>query len=100
MKHSVIKRFQIEGQTKELLGARELLTRTVVDGMRDSGYVQRIDIDTVWTVSYNGKSYDYKLSVYGVYVGRQKALCIKYIDSNTIIYTHQPKSKEHSALLK
>jgi hypothetical protein len=50
--------------------------------MRDSGYVVRIDIDPDFTIMYNGKGYDFALSVYGVYVGKKKAQCIKYLDGH------------------
>lgn len=43
--------------------------------MKSDGYVVRADIDPDFTISYNGprNGYDFKLSVYGVYLGKRKA---------------------------
>jgi hypothetical protein len=55
----------------------------IINGMRNKGYVPRYDIDIDFNISYNGKTFDFKLSVYGVYVGKGKAKCILGIDKNT-----------------
>jgi hypothetical protein len=54
----------------------------VVTGMRHRGYVPRYDIDTDFTISYNGKTFEFILSVYGVYVGKKKAEELCGIDKN------------------
>ena len=43
--------------------------------MKSEGYVVRADIDPDFTISYNGprNGYHFKLSVYGVYLGKRKA---------------------------
>jgi hypothetical protein len=69
----------------------------VINGMRNKGYVPRYDIDIDFTISYNGRTFDFKLSVYGVYVGKEKAKCILGVDKNTILQSHitqKTKSEE------
>jgi hypothetical protein len=61
------------------------------------GYVPRYDIDPDFTISYNGKTFEFKLSVYGVYVGKKRAKCVKGIDKNQVITsttTQNLKSEE------
>jgi len=50
--------------------------------MRVDGYVSRIDIHNDFTISYDetSKSFEFKLTVYGVYVGKRRAQEIKYLD--------------------
>ena len=66
--------------------------------MKLSGYVQRIDIDTDFTIAYNEKTetFDFELSVYGIYIGKKQAECIQGIDGTMVIPIRQNKSKEFS----
>lgn len=43
--------------------------------MRDNGYAPRVDINPDFTLEYNEKQneWHFKLSVYGVFVGKKKA---------------------------
>jgi hypothetical protein len=68
--------------------------------MRYEGYVPRFDIDPDWSLSYDGSGYDFRLSVYGVFVGKEKAKCIQGMMGNTpILFTKKAKSNEHSEAL-
>ena len=60
----------------------------VVMQMRDRGYVPRIDIDYQFTMWYDEdkNQYNFKMSVYGVYVGPKKAQAIKAIMNYKPIY--------------
>jgi hypothetical protein len=67
--------------------------------MKNHGYVPRYDIDIDFTVNYNGRTFNFELSVYGVYVGKAKAKCIQGVDRNKPIAshtTHQTKSSKVS----
>jgi hypothetical protein len=86
--HKKIHRFCLEGEIFDesfISRLKDQYTFMLISGMRNKGYVPRYDIDTDFTVSYNGKTFDFKLSVYGVYVGKGKAKCILGIDKNTTI---------------
>lgn len=96
--HKSIKRFSLNGQIYDDKFIPRLKTEYINIlslSMRSSGYVQRIDIDSDFTLLYNGKNYDFTLSVYGIYVGRKKASLIWAVDKNKpILFTHQDKLKE------
>lgn len=64
--------------------------------MREDGYVSRLDIDPDFTIYYNSNKdyYEFKLTVYGTYLGRKKSKCIEGIDGTLAVPTHKSKSKE------
>lgn len=98
--HKRIERFSLEGEIfddSHILRLKDQYVFMLINGMRNKGYVPRYDIDTDFTISYNGKTFDFKVSVYGVYVGKGKAKCIEGIDKNTILKsntTQKIKSEE------
>lgn len=57
-------------------------TRMLGESMRERGYVMRVDVPSDFTIMYDGKAYEFQLSVYGTYVGKKKAKCIKYLDGS------------------
>jgi hypothetical protein len=86
--HKKIQQFYLEGEIfddSHISRLKDQYVFMLINGMRSKGYVPRYDIDTDFTISYNGKTFDFKLSVYGVYVGKVKAKCILGIDKNTTI---------------
>lgn len=95
--HKRIKRFELSGQITDdifIPRMRSEYIRLLTDVMRDSGYVQRFDIDPDWSLSYTGNYYEFTLSVYGSYIGKKNAACIDGLDKNRPIYTPQNKSEE------
>ena len=100
--HKRIEKFSLEGEIfddSHISRLKDQYVFMIVNAMRNKGYVPRYDIDTDFTISYNGKTFDFKLSVYGVYVGKGKARCILGIDKNTIVQsltTQKTKSEEVS----
>lgn len=101
--HKPIKRFGLEGEIYDdshIIRLRDQYVFMVVSAMKNKGYAPRLDIDTDFSIGYNGKTFDFKLSVYGVYVGRNKARCIAGVDKNTIVPLHttlKNKSSEVSS---
>lgn len=88
--HKQLKRFGLSGEIYDdaaIPRLKEQYVFMVVSGMRHKGYVPRYDIDPDFTVSYNGKTFDFQLSVYGVYVGKKRARCLHGIDKNSPIKT-------------
>lgn len=97
--HKRIKRFELQGQITDdvfISRMKSEYIRLLSESMRESGYVQRLDIDPDWSISYTGNHYEFTLSVYGSYIGKKNAACIDGLDKNRPIFTHQNKSGESS----
>ena len=90
--HKRIKRFGVKGVIHDdsaIPRFRYEYTRILSESMREQGYVVRIDIPSDFTICYTGKAYEFGLSVYGVYVGKKKAQCIKYLDGSQPLMMNQ-----------
>lgn len=100
--HRKITRFGLEGEIfddSKIPTIKDQYINMICNGMRHKGYVPRYDIDPDFTISYNGKTFEFKLSIYGVYVGKKRAKCVKGIDKNQVITsttTRNLKSEEVS----
>lgn len=97
--HKRIKRFELSGQIADdsfIPRMKDEYIRLLSDSMRDEGYVQRLDIEPDWSLSYTGNYYEFVLSVYGSYIGKKNAACIDGLDKNRPIYIPQSKSGELS----
>jgi hypothetical protein len=93
--HKSIKRFHISGTIYDdslIIRLKEKYIKILKDDMEHQGYVIRFDIDPDFTLEYNGKTFDFILSVYGVYVGKRKAQCLDGIDKNREVRS-TPKSR-------
>jgi hypothetical protein len=94
--HKEIKRFSLSGEIYDDSSIPRLKSQymlMIIDGMKHEGYVPRYDIDSDFTISYNGKTFDFELSVYGVYVGEKSSSWISGIDKNVPIKTTIQKAK-------
>lgn len=99
--HKSIKKFSLDGVIDGDVGVIRLKTeyiRLLTLEMQLSGYAKRLDIDPDFTISYNehNDTYNFVLTMYGVYVGKNKSQWITGIDGTTVIFTQQTKSKEFS----
>jgi len=99
--HKGIKRFELEGEIYDessipRIKNEHIFMLTMM--MKTKGYLVRYDIDPDFTIVYNGKSFDFKLSVYGVFVGKKRAQWFDGVDKNKLISnsTQKSKSEEHS----
>ena len=98
--HKPIKSFSLDGNIYDDSAIARLkieYIKLLLIEMKTLGYVPRLDIDPDFTISYNGKTFEFKLSVYGVYVGKKRAKCVKGIDKNQVITsttTQNLKSEE------
>lgn len=95
--HRPIKRFYLEGQIYDdsfIPRLKNEYINILNVKMKLQGYAPRIDIDPQFTIEYNGKHYNFKLSVYGTFVGKRNAEWIEALDGIRPIYTHQSKSEE------
>lgn len=100
--HKPIKKFGLKGEIYDdsyITRLKDQYIFMIISVMRSHGYVPRYDIDTDFTIGYNGRTFDFQLSVYGVYVGKDKAKWIIGIDKNkpvTLPTTQKNKSSEVS----
>lgn len=93
--HRSIKRFHLDGQIYDDALIPRLQTEYINilnTQMKLQGYAPRLDIDPQFTIEYNGKSYNFRLSVYGTFVGRKNAQCIQGLDGSKPVYTQKNKS--------
>ena len=97
--HKPIKRFSLEGIIYDDIALARLkgeYVRLVTTEMKMSGYVPRIDISPDFTISFNHekKYFEFKLSVYGIFVGKKKAQWITGIDGTRVVPIPNSKLKE------
>jgi hypothetical protein len=67
--------------------------------MRSKGYIPHLDLDSVFTISYNRGNYIFKYTRYGIFVGKAKAQCYQAVVGTRLIpmsTTQQGKSEKSS----
>jgi len=99
--HKTLKRFGLEGiihNDSVLWRIKEEYIRLLITEMQFSGYVPRIDIPPDFTIEYNQEKgyFEFKLSLYGIFVGKKKSKWIMGIDETRVIPIQQNKSSEFS----
>jgi hypothetical protein len=99
--HRPIKNFTFDGIIKSDAAIGRLrieLVRLKTLEMCELGYVQRLDIDPQFTIKYNNEKdyYEFTLTVYGTYIGKNKALWTLGIDGTEMIPTQKSKLSELS----
>ncbi len=83
MTHKKINRFQLEGSygdDSDIVRLKEKYIQTLQGDMRMDGYVPVLAIDPAFSTVYDGKNYNFLLTIHGVYVGKQKAQIVYGID--------------------
>jgi len=78
---------------------KEEYIRLLIVQMRETGYVPRIDIEPSFTLDYNNEkeSFNFKLTIYGIFVGRKKTEWIIAVDGSRPISLQKNKLKEFSS---
>lgn len=90
MKHKNIKKFSIDGEflsDSSIPSIRAQYEALLIHDMRGKGYVQMLDIDSLWATEYDEtkNTWTFSLSVYGVYIGKKKAKIWEGISSGSLI---------------
>jgi hypothetical protein len=98
--HKPLKRFGLEGSIYDDSAIWRLkieYMRLIISEMRLSGYVPRIDIAPDFTMSYNerSESFNFELSLYGIYVGKRKSEWIFGVDETKVIPIQRNKLEEY-----
>lgn len=86
--HRKIKLFSIDGQIyddADFPRLREQYQVLIEEYMRIKGYVPHLDLDSAFSTSYNGHSFEFKITWYGIYLGKVKAKCYKGVTGNILI---------------
>ena len=76
MNHKQIKRFQVRVEFADDAGIPRLKYQyesMLTHDMRSKGYVRVLDIDTSFSVEFDGQTWVFLMTLYGVYVGKKKA---------------------------
>jgi hypothetical protein len=99
--HRSIKRFSLDGVISDDTSIGRLkieYIRLIKTEMKFAGYVVRLDIDPDFTIEYNEstETFNFKLSLYGTYVGKKKSECIIGIDGTEAILIQKSRSSELS----
>jgi hypothetical protein len=99
--HKALKLFSLSGSIYDDSAIWRLkieYVNLITTEMRLSGYVPRVDIDPDFTVEYNEKAeyYNFKISLYGIYVGKRKSEWISGVDGHIVIPILPSKSNEYS----
>lgn len=97
--HKPLKLFNLEGNIYDdsiIWRLRIEYADLLISEMRFAGYVPRLDIDEDFTIEYNEniKGFKFKLSMYGIHVGKRKSEWIFGVDGTLVIPMHQSKSNE------
>ena len=76
MNHKQIKRFQAKVNFKDdsdMVKVKYQYEELLTNQMRAYGYVRVLDIDTNFSVQFDGETWMFLMTLYGVYVGKKKA---------------------------
>jgi hypothetical protein len=97
--HKPIKRFSLEGMIHDdsaIWRLRSEYLKLLTTEMKIQGYVQRLDIEPDFTIVYNieTQSFNFELSIYGIYVGKKQVKWIAGIDGTKAIPIVQSKLEE------
>jgi hypothetical protein len=97
--HKSIKKFSLDGSIHDdsaIARLRNEYCRLLITEMRLSGYAPRLDINADFTLNYNEekKYFEFKLSLYGIYIGKKQSEWILGINETKPIYTQENKLKE------
>lgn len=95
--HETIKGFTLNGVVKEskLLQSRDTLDKECEDWMRDEGFAPVIDLNKQFSTEYNPQTeeYNFELTVYGAYVGKDKAWQVSGVMDGKMIERYTTPSK-------
>ena len=79
MQNKKIKKFGLEGiiaDDSDLPRLRFQYEKTIITGMRDSGYIPVLDLDPLFYISYDEikNYYNFEIYLHGVFVGTKQAM--------------------------
>lgn len=91
--HDEIIRYSLDGKIKDdnIVQAKERMVEFLENQMREFGCVPSIDLDPQFTLDYRpeSESYDFALTVYGIFVGEEQAWRHSGVTSGKQILRHK-----------
>ena len=94
MNHKNIKRFQINVEFKDdsdMIRMKAQYESLLTHDMRNKGYVRVLDIDTAFSVEFTGETWQFLMTIQGIYVGRRKAWQSEGVTQGKLIPRNTPK---------
>ena len=96
--HEEIKRFGFKGIVAEgtnVVEFKNSMVRFVENQMREEGFVPALDIEAQYTQQYHQEhnNYSFEISVYGLYVGEEKAWQAAGVMNGRTILRSIPQTK-------
>jgi hypothetical protein len=76
MNHKNIKRFSVRVEFKDdsdMIRVRAQYESLLTQDMRGKGYLRVLDLDPNFSVEFNGETWVFLMTLYGVYIGKKKA---------------------------
>jgi hypothetical protein len=103
--HKPIKKFSLDGNIHDdsaFWRLKDQYIQLIKTEMKIAGYVPRLDINPDFTLDYNEqkKYFEFKLSLYGIYLGKKQAQWIDGLDETRIIFTQTIKSSVSSQVVE
>ena len=95
MNHKQIKRFQVRVEFADDSGIPRLKYQyesMLTHDMRSKGYARVLDIDTNFSVQFDGQTWVFLMTLYGVYVGKKKAWQLEGTTQNKLIPRNTPQA--------
>ena len=95
MNHKQIKRFQIRvnfSDDSDMIRVRAQYESLLTQDMRTKGYVRVLDINPSFSVEFDGQTWMFLMTIYGVYVGKKKAWQLEGITQGKLIPRSTPRS--------
>ena len=86
--HKKIHNFDFEGiinDDSDIMRLKEQYAIIAENYMRSKGYIPHLDLDSVFTLSYNRGKYLFKYTRYGIFVGKAKAQCYQAVVGTKLI---------------
>lgn len=95
--HERIHRFGVEGMLDDssIPRLRAEYERLLLQDMEEEGYVPVLDLGTHWSTEYLSDSakFQFRLTIYGIRVGREKACTLEGISQGKLIPRSIPQDK-------
>lgn len=76
MIHREIKRFEINVDFRDdsdIIRIKNQYENLLSSDMRSKGYLKILDLDPAFSIQFSGESWNFIMSIYGMYVGKRKA---------------------------
>lgn len=86
--HKKIKEFHVEGKFSDdsvMTRIRQQYENILMKSMEHQGYVPVLDLDSAYSIKYDGENYNFILTIYGIYIGKANAKCYTGVIGHNLI---------------